>query len=153
VARLVSDAVLPDGLTVLDLSLGNLSEEGGGSLVYGDWVARLDTLDLRHHYLPDNLMWRLERLKPYVDLRWPQDPHAEYAQRNNAVDAVVEAGTVGPAERGANPTREPELTDDAADDWNVRRTRHLDGFRQWRSARWRRDADDADTSPLPSGDE
>jgi hypothetical protein len=152
VARLVGEAALPPNLTTLDLSLGNLSEEGASALLYSDWINRLETIDLRHHFLPDNLMWRFERLKPYADLRWPQDPHANYAQRNNVVGPFVDAGTFGPEDHGANPVREPQLTGDEADDWNVRRMTHLDGFRRWRSARWRRDAD-AETSPLPSGDE
>jgi hypothetical protein len=147
VARLLGDAALPPNLTVLDLSLGNLSEEGR-SLFYGDWLNRLETLDLRHHFLPDNLMWRFSASSP----TWT------YAGRDRtpALRATTPSSLRGGQylRPGGSPGQSGPRTGvdrRRADDWNLRRMRHLDGFRLWRSGRWRRDAEDAET-PLPSGD-
>ena len=59
----------------LDLSLGNLSDEGGKALLKLPTDAKLKRLDLHHHYLSDEVMEQLSRLpfKVNVDDRQETD--------------------------------------------------------------------------------
>lgn len=58
---------------VLDLSLGNLSDEGGKALLKLPTDARLKRLDLHHHYLSDDLMAQLARLPFEVNVEERQE--------------------------------------------------------------------------------
>lgn len=59
VARVAAQAPLLDRLEVLDLSLGNLGDAGAEALLASPAVARLKKLDLRHHYVSDELIKKL----------------------------------------------------------------------------------------------
>lgn len=59
---------------VLDLSLGNLSDEGGKALLKLPVNGRLKRLDLHHHYLSDDIMAQLVRLPFEVNMDDKQEP-------------------------------------------------------------------------------
>lgn len=59
---------------VLDLSLGNLSDEGGKALLKLPVNGRLKRLDLHHHYLSDDIMAQLARLPFEVNMDDKQEP-------------------------------------------------------------------------------
>jgi hypothetical protein len=67
-AKSVAEAPVLSRIETLDLSLGNLSDEGAGALLASPLVARLKKLDLHHHYLSDAMMKRLKTLPLEVDL-------------------------------------------------------------------------------------
>ena len=68
IAAIIGTAPILDRVLALDLSLGNLSDEGGRALLGSDRLKRLRTLDLHHHYLSDEMMERLRREYPNADL-------------------------------------------------------------------------------------
>jgi hypothetical protein len=68
IAAVIGTAPILDRVLTLDLSLGNLSDEGGGALLGSDRLKRLRTLDLHHHYLSDEMMDRLKKEYPNADL-------------------------------------------------------------------------------------
>jgi len=55
-AKLVSENGFPETVTTLDLSMGNLSDEGGQHLLDSDKLSKLQHLDLTHHYLSDEMI-------------------------------------------------------------------------------------------------
>lgn len=59
-AGALADAPVVGRLDVLDLSLGALTDRGGEALLEGQSLTHLARLDLRHHYLSDVMMERLE---------------------------------------------------------------------------------------------
>ncbi len=72
-AEAIDDAVIVRRLKVLDLSLGNLSDKGGEALLKAGNLARLEKLDLHHHYLSDDMITRLEKAYPDADLSNQQE--------------------------------------------------------------------------------
>jgi len=68
VAELVAKAPVLEQLEVLDLSLGNLGDEGGRALLESDGIRKLKKLDLRHHFLSDELMAAFADLPIEVDV-------------------------------------------------------------------------------------
>ena len=75
VARTVAEAPLLERLEVLDLSLGTLGDAGAEALLASPAVARLQRLDLRHHYISPPVLERLEKLQPVkvVEARSDED--------------------------------------------------------------------------------
>jgi hypothetical protein len=67
IARALLDAPILDRLQVLDLSLGNLSDEGGELLLKNPRLAGLERLALYHHYLSPWLASHLKAM-PGVDV-------------------------------------------------------------------------------------
>ncbi|MFE0512154.1 STM4015 family protein [Streptomyces sp. NPDC058964] len=66
VAAAVAEAPVVAGLTSLDLSLGTLGDEGGAALLSGQPLTHLRSVDLRHHFMSDELACRLrETLEPH----------------------------------------------------------------------------------------
>jgi hypothetical protein len=57
----------------LDLSLGTLSDAGAGALLASPAVARLERLDVHHHYCSPAVVARLEGLGISVDASEPQE--------------------------------------------------------------------------------
>ncbi len=53
---------------VLDLSLGTLGDEGAAVLLASPAVARLQKLDIHHHYCSDEMVARLQALGIEVDV-------------------------------------------------------------------------------------
>jgi hypothetical protein len=68
IATVIGAAPILDRILTLDLSLGNLSDEGGRALLGSDRLKRLRTLDLHHHYLSDEVMEELKAEYPNADL-------------------------------------------------------------------------------------
>ncbi|HEY6227164.1 MAG TPA: STM4015 family protein [Verrucomicrobiae bacterium] len=68
IAAVIGSAPILDRILTLDLSLGNLSDEGGRALLGSDRLKRLRTLDLHHHYLSDEVMDELKAEYPNADL-------------------------------------------------------------------------------------
>jgi len=64
-------------LESLDLSLGNLSDEGGKALLENAALKRLKRLDLHHHYLSKDTMAALKRAFPGVNVDDAQDAKSE----------------------------------------------------------------------------
>jgi hypothetical protein len=62
IARALLDAPIVDRLQVLDLSLGNLTDEGGELLLKNPRLAGLERLALYHHYLSPQLASRLKAM-------------------------------------------------------------------------------------------
>lgn len=67
-AKAVAEAPILGRIDTLDLSLGNLTDEGGAALAASPHVATLPRLDLHHHFLGDAMMAKLKALGPEVDL-------------------------------------------------------------------------------------
>jgi hypothetical protein len=68
IAGVIGTAPILDRILTLDLSLGNLSDEGGRALLGSDRLKRLRTLDLHHHYLSDDVRDELKAEYPNADL-------------------------------------------------------------------------------------
>src|SRR5262249_41027511 len=61
----------------LDLSLGTLGDRGAEALLAGPHLARLEKLDLHHHYVSPDVVARLEALGIEIDAgdaHEPEDP-------------------------------------------------------------------------------
>lgn len=86
-AAAVAEAPVLARIDTLDLSLGNLTDEGAAALVRSTAVRRLSRLDLHHHFLGDAMMERLRHLGPAVDLsdRCEEDRYGGEVYRNIAV--------------------------------------------------------------------
>ncbi|MER6353809.1 STM4015 family protein [Streptomyces sp. NPDC001634] len=66
IAAAVAAAPIVAGIESLDLSMGALSDEGGGALLSGQPLTHLRTLNLRHHFMSGQLTRRLsEALEPH----------------------------------------------------------------------------------------
>ena len=85
IAVAVSHAPILDRLRVLDLSLGTLSDEGAEALLTSRGVARLEFLDIHHHYCSDAMIEKLERLGVKLDASDQQDPDEDDGYRYVAV--------------------------------------------------------------------
>jgi hypothetical protein len=68
IAAIIGTAPILDRVLTLDLSLGNLSDEGGRALLDSERLKRLRTFDLHHHFLSDELVNRLKSEYPNADL-------------------------------------------------------------------------------------
>jgi hypothetical protein len=68
VAKAVAGSALLGRIQVLDLSLGVLSDEGAEALLASPSVKRLKRLDLRHHYVSEPVVRRLQGLGIDVDV-------------------------------------------------------------------------------------
>lgn len=73
VAVLVRSPLI-ERLSVLDLSLGCLSDAGAELLLACPAVAQLDMLDIHYHFVSDPMVRRLEVLGVEIDASEPQDP-------------------------------------------------------------------------------
>jgi len=74
VAKLVASMPLPDGLEVLDMSLGTLSDEGGNALLASEQIKNLRVLDLHFHYLTAPVATQLAKLPLQVNVTDQQSP-------------------------------------------------------------------------------
>jgi hypothetical protein len=78
-AAAVVNAPVVRQLEVLDLSLGNLGDEGARALLALPTDARLRRLDIRHHYVSDEVVAQLRQLPFEVDASDRQE--AQYDER------------------------------------------------------------------------
>jgi len=75
VAELVAKAPVLDQLEVLDLSLGNLRDEGARALLDSEGIRKLKKLDLHYHFMSDEVVAAFEALPIEVDVSDVQDPY------------------------------------------------------------------------------
>lgn len=74
IAAALAVAPVVGRLTSLDLSLGTLSDAGALALLNGQPLDHLEHLDLRHHYLSDEVMAAFDATVLQVDLGDRQEP-------------------------------------------------------------------------------
>jgi hypothetical protein len=74
VAQAVATAPILEGLDVLDLSLGNLGDEGARALLASPLVHRLKKLDIHHHYVSAGVVKALEKLGIEIEASDPKVP-------------------------------------------------------------------------------
>jgi hypothetical protein len=91
VASAVAAAPVVPRLGVLDLSMGTLTDSGGGALLAGQPLTHLTRLDLHHHYLSEEVAAALVAALPgvRVDVSDPQQPD-EYHGTTYRYTAVAE---------------------------------------------------------------
>ena len=83
VAAAVAQAPVLQQLKVLDLSMGTLTDTGGAALLNSKDIKRLDFLNLRRHYLSEEMMTRLKQLGIRINLddqEEPEDDDYRYAE-------------------------------------------------------------------------
>ena len=68
IAAVIVKSPIIDQLEILDLSLGNLSDEGANALLQLERRTNLKRLDLHHHYISKPLQKKLKQLPFPVDL-------------------------------------------------------------------------------------
>lgn len=68
VAIAVAQAPILQQLKALDLSMGTLTDKGAKALLDSPGIRNLDFLNLRHHYLSDNMMAQLKTLHIRINL-------------------------------------------------------------------------------------
>ena len=56
-----------EGIRVLDLSLGTLTDEGAAALLASPSIARLERLDVHHHFCSEEMTAKLQALGVGVD--------------------------------------------------------------------------------------
>lgn len=66
-APVVASSPLLLRLDSLDMSLGNMSDQGGEAFLKSSALGKLKTLNLQYHYFSDDMMQRLSALSPEVD--------------------------------------------------------------------------------------
>jgi hypothetical protein len=74
VASVMASAPALKKLKTLDLSLGTLGDEGARALLASKTVPKLERLDLHHHYCSPDVVKRLKKLGPKVDVSDVQEP-------------------------------------------------------------------------------
>jgi hypothetical protein len=84
VAQAVATAPVLKGLRVLDLSLGNLGDEGAQALIASPAVRKLEKLVIHHHYVSPEVAAELRGLGIEVDDRDGQ-PDTQEDERYNSV--------------------------------------------------------------------
>lgn len=81
----LADYELVGCLKTLDLSLGTLGDAGAEALFNSQYVPKLQTLDLEHHYISEEWQDKLKTLRIAVDLSDPQEIEDEDDERYVAV--------------------------------------------------------------------
>jgi hypothetical protein len=89
IAAAVATAPVTERIRLLDLSLGTLGDEGAAALLASPAVARLEKLDIHHHYCSEEVVQRLEALGITVDASERQEPE-DYDGRAHRYVAVSE---------------------------------------------------------------
>jgi hypothetical protein len=78
-------------LESLDLSLGNLSDEGAAALLAGQPLTHLTSLDLHHHYLSEEMMQRIWAALPGVAVNLDEQEQADVEQGEQEDSEQTEA--------------------------------------------------------------
>ena len=73
VAKAAAVAPIISRLETLDLSLGTMGDEGAEALLASPAIKKLKRLDLHHHYCTEEVIERLQKLGPEVDLSDVED--------------------------------------------------------------------------------
>ena len=74
IARAVAVAPVVERIRVLDLSLGILTDEGAATLLESPAVARLEKLDVHHHFCSEEMTAKLQSLSVEVDASERMEP-------------------------------------------------------------------------------
>lgn len=88
-AMAVAVAPIVARLTSLDMSMGNLSDDGGYALLDGQSMEHLTSINLRHHYLTDPVISELQNSGLPFDVSDQQQPD-EYDGESHRYVAVGE---------------------------------------------------------------
>lgn len=88
-AALVATAKVLERIKSLDLSLGNMGDRGFEALIASPAVAKLEKLDVSHHYASEPVLAKLKGLGPAVTADDPQKPD-EWDGREHRYIAVSE---------------------------------------------------------------
>jgi hypothetical protein len=73
-SKLLSELKLPATLSVLDLSLGTLSDEGATALIGSPWLSQLQKLDVHHHFISQQVVTTLRTIVSEVEANDVQQP-------------------------------------------------------------------------------
>ena len=76
-AELVAEVGVPQMIKTLDISLGNLSDKGAKALVASGKLTHLETLDLHHHYLSDEMMATVAAAKIAANVNLDEQEQAD----------------------------------------------------------------------------
>lgn len=71
IAKALEGSAILDRLTTLDLSMGNMSDEGGVAIYKSEKVRKLESLNLSHHFMTDWMMGRFQGKDLPVPV-WPE---------------------------------------------------------------------------------
>ena len=74
IARAVATAPVVERIRVLDLSLGALTDEGAAALWGSPAIARLEKLDVHHHFCSEEMTAKLQSLGVEVDASEREEP-------------------------------------------------------------------------------
>jgi hypothetical protein len=74
IARAVATARVVERIRVLDLSMGILTDEGAAALLASPTIARLEKLDVHHHYCSEEMTEKLKSLGIEVDASDRREP-------------------------------------------------------------------------------
>ncbi|QHS63451.1 STM4015 family protein [Chitinophaga agri] len=82
IAAAVSAAPFTEKLHTLDLSMGALTDKGGEALLHSDHIRKLTFLNLRHHYLSNNMMAKLQGIgvEMNIDEQEAMDEYGPYIE-------------------------------------------------------------------------
>jgi hypothetical protein len=89
IAAAVAAAPVLDRARVLDLSLGTLTDAGAAALLTSPAAARLEKLDIHHHFCSEAMVTKLQALGVPIDASERQDPH-RYGSESHLYVAVGE---------------------------------------------------------------
>jgi hypothetical protein len=89
VAAAVAKAPIVARIRVLDLSLGNLTDEGAVALLDSPGVAQLEKLDIHHHFVTKAMVKKLKSLGIKVDASEAKEPEV-YDDETHRFIAVSE---------------------------------------------------------------
>jgi hypothetical protein len=81
IAGAVATAPVLDHLRILDLSLGTLGDQGAAALLASPAVARLEKLDIHHHYCSTDMVERLQGLGIEVDASEQEEEDEDAGER------------------------------------------------------------------------
>ncbi|HEY0099969.1 MAG TPA: STM4015 family protein [Pyrinomonadaceae bacterium] len=77
IALAVAHAPVLERLRVLDLSLGTLTDDGAAAFLSSPAAARLELLDIHHHYCSDEMIEKLKAAGIKVDASEQQEPDVD----------------------------------------------------------------------------
>jgi Leucine Rich repeat len=81
IAGAAATAPVLDHLRILDLSLGTLGDQGAAALLASPAVARLEKLDIHHHYCSTDMVERLQGLGIEVDASEQEEEDEDAGER------------------------------------------------------------------------
>jgi hypothetical protein len=89
IATAIAAAPVLERIRLLDLSLGTLGDAGAAALLSSPAIAKLEKLDIHHHYCSEDIVARLQALGITVDASEPQQED-EYDGETYRYAAVTE---------------------------------------------------------------